>query len=212
MGKPGDRPGFFVCGVTMEIFSVLEAAELAAKEYAKAVARERVAPSLIDGLLPVHRSILWAMVGLGLTPNGKPVKSARIVGDVIGKFHPHGDASAYSAMIRMGQQNIPLVDPTVSNMGTLLGDGEAASRYTETRPTAWAALLLLDKDRLKVVDYEPTYDDSDKQPVFLPSLLPIVLINRSPGIGMGARSHFATYTIESVANCVCKVWQGSKAR
>ena len=190
--------------------SAILSAELAAREYALAVARERVAPLLIDGLLPVHRSILWAMVNLGLTATGKPVKSARIVGDVIGKFHPHGDDPAYSAMVKLGQQCIPLIDPTISNMGTVLGDAEAAARYTETRPTAWASILLLDKDRLKAVDYEPNYDDSEKMPVFFPALLPMALINRVQGIGLGTRSHFATYSIESVAHCVCKVWSGKK--
>ncbi|MGP1615163.1 MAG: DNA gyrase subunit A, partial [Pollutimonas bauzanensis] len=140
-------------------------AEQAYLDYAVSVVRGRALPDLTDGQKPVQRRILYAMQAMGLGPGARPVKSARVVGDVLGKYHPHGDQAAYDAMVRMAQDfalRYPLVDGQ-GNFGNIDGDSAAAMRYTECRLTSAAALLMDGIDE-GVVDFRPTYDGSDEEP------------------------------------------------
>ncbi|MEA2990313.1 MAG: topoisomerase subunit, partial [Alphaproteobacteria bacterium] len=154
--------------------------------YALSTIMHRALPDARDGLKPVHRRLLYAMQQLRLEPAAAFKKCARVVGDVIGKFHPHGDQSVYDAMVRLAQdfaQRYPLVDGQ-GNFGNVDGDNPAAMRYTEARLTEVAQLLLdgLDAD---AVDFRPTYDGSENEPVVLPGAFPNLLANGSQGIAVG---------------------------
>src|ERR1700678_2442268 len=144
--------------------------------YALSTITQRALPDVRDGLKPVHRRILWAMRAIGLNPNAAFSKSARVVGDVIGKYHPHGDQSVYDALVRLAQdfaQRYPLIDGQ-GNFGNIDGDNAAAMRYTEARLTEVARLLIdgIDEDS---VDFRPTYDGSESEPVVLPGAFPNLL-------------------------------------
>ena len=155
-------------------------------EYAVAVVKGRALPDVKDGQKPVQRRVLFAMHVLGLAAGAKPVKSARVVGDVIGKYHPHGDSSAYDAMVRVAQPfslRYPLVDGQ-GNFGSRDGDGAAAMRYTEARLTPIAELLLGELDE-GTVDFQPNYDGSFDEPAYLPARLPFSLLNGASGIAVG---------------------------
>ena len=146
----------------------------------------RALPDVRDGLKPVHRRILHAMRLLRLDPNQGFKKSARIVGDVIGKFHPHGDQSIYDALVRLAQEfavRYPLVDGQ-GNFGNVDGDNAAAMRYTEARMTE-VATLLMEGIGENAVDFRPTYDGEDEDPVVLPGAFPNLLANGSVGIAVG---------------------------
>ena len=152
-------------------------------EYAISVVKGRALPDVCDGMKPVQRRILYAMKRLGLNPDVKTVKSARVVGEVLGKYHPHGDSAAYDAMVRLAQDftmRYPLVQGQ-GNFGSADGDGAAAMRYTEVRLSKYADLLLgeLDKGTVKFI---PNYDGTHKEPVLLPARLPVLLLNGSSGI------------------------------
>ncbi len=154
--------------------------------YALSTIMHRALPDARDGLKPVHRRLLYAMRQLRLDPGGGFKKSARVVGDVIGKFHPHGDQSVYDALVRLAQdfaQRYPLIDGQ-GNFGNIDGDNPAAMRYTEARLTEVARLLLdgIDED---AVDFRPTYDGSENEPVVLPGAFPNLLANGSQGIAVG---------------------------
>ena len=154
--------------------------------YALSTIMNRALPDARDGLKPVHRRLLYAMQQLRLDPDAAFKKCARVVGDVIGKFHPHGDQSVYDALVRLAQdfaQRYPLVDGQ-GNFGNVDGDNPAAMRYTEARLTDVAGLLLdgLDED---AVDFRPTYDGSENEPVVLPGAFPNLLANGSQGIAVG---------------------------
>ncbi|MCC6598928.1 MAG: DNA topoisomerase IV subunit A [Alphaproteobacteria bacterium] len=154
--------------------------------YALSTIMSRSLPDVRDGLKPVHRRLLYAMIQLKLNPTTPPKKSARVVGDVIGKFHPHGDTAVYDAMVRLAQdfaQRYPLVDGQ-GNFGNIDGDNAAAMRYTEARLTD-VALLLLDGIEEDAVDFRPTYDGSELEPVVLPGGFPNLLANGSSGIAVG---------------------------
>ena len=154
--------------------------------YALSTITARSLPDVRDGLKPVHRRLLWAMRLLRLDPAGAYKKSARVVGDVIGKYHPHGDQSVYDAMVRLAQDfalRYPLVDGQ-GNFGNIDGDNAAAMRYTECRLTP-AAQLLLDGIEEDAVDFRPTYDGEDEEPVVLPAGFPNLLANGSSGIAVG---------------------------
>ncbi|MCF8496200.1 MAG: DNA topoisomerase IV subunit A [Alphaproteobacteria bacterium] len=154
--------------------------------YALSTIMSRSLPDVRDGLKPVHRRLLYAMDQLKLNPNQQPKKSARVVGDVIGKYHPHGDTAVYDAMVRLAQdfaQRYPLVDGQ-GNFGNIDGDNAAAMRYTEARLTD-VALLLLDGIDEDAVDFRPTYDGSESEPVVLPGGFPNLLANGSSGIAVG---------------------------
>ncbi len=155
-------------------------------DYAMSVIVSRALPDARDGLKPVHRRILFAMNESGYTADKPYRKSARIVGDVMGKYHPHGDASIYDALVRMAQgfsMRVPLIDGQ-GNFGSIDGDPPAAMRYTESRMARAAALLLTDIDR-DTVDFSPSYDESNQEPRVLPASYPVLLINGANGIAVG---------------------------
>ena len=154
--------------------------------YAEHVILERALPRVEDGLKPVQRRILYTMLELGLSPDKPHRKSARIVGDCLGKYHPHGDSSVYEAMVHMAQpfaMSLPLVDGH-GNFGSIDGDTAAAMRYTEARMTDAAMQLLRDID-LDTVDYSLNFDDTLKEPDLLPGRFPNLLINGAAGIAVG---------------------------
>ncbi|HRL21644.1 MAG TPA: DNA topoisomerase IV subunit A [Alcaligenes sp.] len=179
-------------------------AEQAYLDYAVSVVRGRALPDLTDGQKPVQRRILYAMDAMGLGPTAKPVKSARVVGDVLGKYHPHGDQAAYDAMVRMAQDFVlryPLVDGQ-GNFGSRDGDNAAAMRYTEARLTPFARLLLDELDE-GTVDFVPNYDGSQKEPLALPARLPIMLLNGASGIAVGMATEIPSHNLREVAQaCV----------
>src|ERR1700735_3297402 len=155
-------------------------------DYAMPVIVTRALPDARDGLKPVHRRILYGMHEAGYTPDKAYRKSARVVGDVMGKYHPHGDASIYDAMVRMAQSfsmRLPLIDGQ-GNFGSVDGDNPAAMRYTEVRLAKASALLLEDIDK-DTVNFQPNYDETEKEPVVLPAKFPNLLINGANGIAVG---------------------------
>lgn len=168
-------------------------------EYAMSVIVSRALPDVRDGLKPVHRRILYAMEEGGYTP-GKPYrKSARIVGDVMGKYHPHGDAAIYDTMVRMAQNfsmRVPLIDGQ-GNFGSLDGDPPAAMRYTEARMARAAQEMTVDID-LGTVDFRPTYDNSDSEPVVLPTRIPNLLVNGGTGIAVGMATNIPPHNLGEV--------------
>lgn len=175
-------------------------AERAYLDYAVSVVKGRALPDGADGMKPVQRRILYAMNAMGLPANAKPVKSARVVGDVLGRFHPHGDTAAYDALVRMAQDftlRYPLIDGQ-GNFGSRDGDGAAAMRYTEARLTAYAQLLLEEIDQ-GTVDFVPNYDGSTTEPALLPARLPMVLLNGASGIAVGMATEIPPHNLREVA-------------
>lgn len=175
-------------------------AERAYLAYAMSVVRSRALPQVEDGLKPVQRRILFAMNEMRLSSGAKHVKSARVVGDVIGKYHPHGDSSVYDAMVRVAQEfslRYPLVDGQ-GNFGSRDGDSAAAMRYTECRLTPISDLLLSEIDR-GTVDFLPNYDGAFHEPQFLPARLPFVLLNGASGIAVGMATEIPPHNLGEVA-------------
>ena len=175
-------------------------AERAYLDYAVSVVKGRALPDVCDGQKPVQRRILYAMNQMGLGPTAKPVKSARVVGDVLGRFHPHGDTAAYDALVRMAQSftlRYPLVDGQ-GNFGSRDGDGAAAMRYTEARLTPYARLLLDEIDQ-GTVEFVPNYDGSAEEPALLPARLPMVLLNGASGIAVGMATEIPPHNLREVA-------------
>lgn len=176
-------------------------AERSYLEYAVSVVKGRALPDVADGQKPVQRRILYAMSELGLNPASKPVKSARVVGDVIGKYHPHGDQAAYDAMVRLAQRfsvRYPLIDGH-GNFGSRDGDGPAAMRYTEARLTRYAELLLSEIDR-GTVDFVSNYDGSGQEPALLPARLPLAIMNGASGIAVGMATEIPPHNLVEVAD------------
>ncbi|MGF6265050.1 DNA topoisomerase IV subunit A [Paraburkholderia youngii] len=176
-------------------------AERAYLEYAVSVVKGRALPDVCDGQKPVQRRILFAMNEMGLGDNAKPVKSARVVGDVLGKYHPHGDQSAYDALVRLAQDfsmRYPLIDGQ-GNFGSRDGDGAAAMRYTEARLTPIAKLLLSEIDQ-GTVDFMPNYDGSFDEPKVLPARLPFVLLNGASGIAVGLATEIPSHNLREIAS------------
>ena len=174
-------------------------AERAYLEYAMSVVKGRALPDVGDGQKPVQRRILFAMKEMGLAAHSKPVKSARVVGEILGKYHPHGDASAYDAMVRMAQDftlRYPLIDG-IGNFGSRDGDGAAAMRYTEARLTPIAELLLSELHQ-GTVDFVPNYDGAFEEPVALPARLPMVLLNGASGIAVGMATEIPPHNLGEV--------------
>jgi len=189
-------------------------AQRAYLEYALSVVKGRALPDVCDGLKPVQRRILYAMEQMGLGYGGpggntpaKPVKSARVVGDVLGRFHPHGDQSAYDALVRLAQdfnQRYPLIDGQ-GNFGSRDGDGAAAMRYTEARLSR-ITRLLLDEIAMGTVDFQPNYDGSTLEPRQLPARLPFALLNGASGIAVGLATEIPSHNLREVADaCVALV-------
>ncbi|MBN8440771.1 MAG: DNA topoisomerase IV subunit A [Thauera sp.] len=179
-------------------------AERAYLAYAMSVVKSRALPQVEDGLKPVQRRILFAMNEMRLSSTSKHVKSARVVGDVIGKYHPHGDSSVYDAMVRVAQDfslRYPLVDGQ-GNFGSRDGDSAAAMRYTECRLTPIAELLLSEIDR-GTVDFIPNYDGAFEEPQLLPARLPFVLLNGASGIAVGMATEIPPHNLREVAEATC---------
>ncbi|WP_231851115.1 DNA topoisomerase IV subunit A [Sulfuritalea hydrogenivorans] len=184
-------------GTALPLAAYAERAYLA---YAMSVVRARALPQVEDGLKPVQRRILHAMNEMRLAASAKHVKSARVVGDVIGKYHPHGDTSVYDAMVRVAQDftlRYPLVDGQ-GNFGSRDGDGAAAMRYTECRLTPFAELLLSEIDR-GTVDFTANYDGSMTEPQLMPARLPVVLLNGASGIAVGMATEIPPHNLREVA-------------
>lgn len=172
-------------------------------DYSMSVIVSRALPDVRDGLKPVHRRILYSMQELGLAPNRPYKKSARLVGEVLGKYHPHGDSSVYDAMVRMAQpwaMRYPLVDGQ-GNYGSIDGDPPAAMRYTETKQASIATWTLRDIDK-DTVDFAPNFDDSLQEPTVLPSILPTLLLNGASGIAVGMATNIPTHNIREVINAL----------
>ncbi|HLW05075.1 MAG TPA: DNA topoisomerase IV subunit A [Azoarcus sp.] len=187
-------------------------AERAYLAYAMSVVRSRALPQVEDGLKPVQRRILFAMNEMRLSATSKHVKSARVVGDVIGKYHPHGDSSVYDAMVRVAQDfslRYPLVDGQ-GNFGSRDGDSAAAMRYTECRLTPIAELLLSEIDR-GTVDFLSNYDGAFEEPQFLPARLPFVLLNGASGIAVGMATEIPPHNLTEVAEATCHLIRNPKA-
>lgn len=175
-------------------------------DYSMSVIVQRALPDVRDGLKPVHRRILHAMNALNMTPGSSHKKSARIVGEVIGKYHPHGDVAVYDAMVRMAQDfsyRYPLVDGH-GNFGSLDGDQAAAMRYTEARMSKVAMEMLRDINK-DTVDFQPNYDEEEEEPVVLPSRIPNLLVNGSMGIAVGMATNIPPHNLRETANAVCAV-------
>jgi topoisomerase-4 subunit A len=170
-------------------------------EYAMSVVTGRALPSAADGQKPVQRRILFAMFRMGLFKSPRHVKSARVVGDVIGKYHPHGDSSVYDAMVRMAQNwslRYPIVDGQ-GNFGSRDGDNAAAMRYTEARLMPIAELLLAELDE-GTVDWKPNYDGANDEPALLPARLPFCLLNGASGIAVGMATEIPAHNLREIAN------------
>ena len=189
-------------------------AQRAYLEYALSVVKGRALPDVCDGQKPVQRRILYSMSRMGLGFGGangavgaRPVKSARVVGDVLGRYHPHGDSAAYDALVRMAQdfsQRYPLIDGQ-GNFGSRDGDGAAAMRYTEAR-LARITSLLLDEIDEGTVDFQPNYDGSTEEPRQLPARLPFALLNGASGIAVGMATEIPSHNLREVADaCVALI-------
>ncbi len=186
-------------------------AERAYLDYAISVVKGRALPEVADGQKPVQRRILFAMNEMNLRADAKPVKSARVVGDVLGKFHPHGDQSAYDALVRLAQDfslRYPLIDGQ-GNFGSRDGDGAAAMRYTEARLTKIASLLLDEIDE-GTVDFIPNYDGSMQEPRLLPARLPFVLLNGASGIAVGMATEVPSHNLKEVASAAIALMKNPK--
>lgn len=176
-------------------------------DYAMSVIVSRALPDVRDGLKPVHRRVLFGMLDLGVLSNRSYKKSARIVGEVLGKYHPHGDTSVYDAMVRMAQDwslRYPLVDGQ-GNFGSIDGDSPAAMRYTEARLRKLAEEMLADIDK-DTVDFRPNFDDSLEEPTVLPAKVPNLLINGSSGIAVGMATNIPPHNLREVLNgCIAYI-------
>jgi topoisomerase-4 subunit A len=208
MGKPVNPPS----GEGIETINLKDALEERYLAYALSTIMHRALPDARDGLKPVHRRILHAMRLLRLDPGTAYKKCARIVGDVIGKFHPHGDQAAYDALVRMAQdfaQRYPLVDGQ-GNFGNIDGDNPAAQRYTEARMTEVARLLLegMEED---AVDFRPNYDGQEEEPVVLPAAFPNLLANGSQGIAVGMATSIPPHNAAELCDAALYVISHPKA-
>ncbi|MDD6191187.1 MAG: DNA gyrase subunit A [Firmicutes bacterium] len=175
-------------------------------DYAMSVIVGRALPDVRDGLKPVHRRILYGLHELGITPDKPHKKSARIVGEVMGKYHPHGDSSIYDAMVKMAQPfatRYPLVDGH-GNFGSMDGDGAAAMRYTEARMTPFALQMIRDIDK-DTVDFIPNFDEEEKEPTVLPARVPNLLINGSNGIAVGMATSIPPHNLGEVIDACIRM-------
>ena len=196
------------------IFDKIEEVDLKKKmedsfiDYAMSVIAARALPDVRDGLKPVQRRVLYSMIELNNGPDKPHRKSARIVGDTMGKYHPHGDSSIYGALVNMAQEwstRYPLVDGH-GNFGSVDGDGAAAMRYTEARLSKISMELLADINK-NTVDFVPNFDDTEKEPVVLPSRYPNLLVNGTTGIAVGMATNIPPHNLREVTNAVVKIIQ-----
>jgi topoisomerase IV subunit A len=204
-GQPPDLPPS-ASGPAADIPGPADYAARRYLEYAMSVVTGRALPSAADGQKPVQRRILYAMHRMGLYKSPRHVKSARVVGDVIGKYHPHGDSSVYDAMVRMAQDwslRYPIVDGQ-GNFGSRDGDNAAAMRYTEARLTPIAELLLAELDE-GTVDWKPNYDGANDEPALLPARLPFCLLNGASGIAVGMATEIPAHNLREVAKAAIEI-------
>ncbi|MBQ7364664.1 MAG: DNA topoisomerase [Clostridia bacterium] len=183
-------------------------------DYAVSVITDRALPDVRDGLKPVHRRILWAMKSLGLSHSGDYKKSARVVGETMGKYHPHGDSSIYDAMVHMAQDFCylhPLVDGH-GNFGSVEGDDAAASRYTEVRLSEITEEILLSDLDKEVVDFMPNFDNKEKEPVVLPATVPHILLTGTDGIAVGMSSKIPTHNLGEVIDAAVALLEKPKMK
>src|SRR3954468_15320429 len=174
-------------------------------DYAMSVIIGRALPDVRDGLKPAHRRVLYGMRAMGLASNRGYRKCAKIVGEVMGKYHPHGDASIYDTLVRMAQDfnmRYVLVDGQ-GNFGSIDGDPPAAMRYTEARPEAIAEALMADLDK-ETVDFVPNYDETTEEPTVLPAPFPNLLVNGSSGIAVGMATNIPPHNMREVIDAV--IW------
>jgi topoisomerase-4 subunit A len=198
-------------GDDAETLTLSTFAERAYLDYAVSVVKGRALPDVSDGQKPVQRRILYSMNELGLGPTAKPRKSATVVGDVLGKLHPHGDQSVYDALVRMAQDfslRYPLIDGQ-GNFGSRDGDGAAAMRYTEARLTP-VSRLLLDEIDMGTVDFQPNYDGSSEEPRTLPARLPMLLLNGASGIAVGMATEIPSHNLREVATAAVAMIRNPK--
>ena len=181
-------------------------------DYAMSVITDRALPDVRDGLKPVHRRILYAMNEIGLNAGAKTRKSATIVGDVLGKYHPHGDSSVYEAMVKMTQDfsmRYPLVVGQ-GNFGSIDGDGAAAYRYTEAKMSRVAGELLKDIEK-ETVDFKPNYDGTKSEPVVMPTVVPNLLLNGTLGIAVGMATNIPPHNLGEVVDAAMHLADNSEA-
>ena len=173
-------------------------------DYSMSVIVSRALPDVRDGLKPVHRRVLYGMYELGVMSNRGYKKSARIVGEVLGKYHPHGDTSVYDSMVRMAQEwslRYQLVDGQ-GNFGSIDGDSPAAMRYTEARLRKVSEEMLADLDK-DTVDFQLNFDDTLTEPTVLPTRIPNLLVNGASGIAVGMATNMPPHNLREVINGVC---------
>src|SRR3989440_23081 len=170
-------------------------------DYAMSVIVGRALPEVRDGLKPVHRRVLYAMFDQGFRPDRSYVKCARVVGEVMGNYHPHGDSSIYDALVRLAQpwsMRYPLVDGQ-GNFGSVDGDPPAAYRYTEARMTKIAGEMMADIDK-DTVDFTPNFDESTTEPTVLPTRIPSLLVNGSNGIAVGMATNIPPHNLTEIVD------------
>ncbi|MEH6728777.1 MAG: DNA gyrase subunit A, partial [Hyphomicrobiales bacterium] len=191
----------------IERIGIVEEMKRSYLDYAMSVIVSRALPDVRDGLKPVHRRILYAMHGMGLEHNKPYRKSAGVVGEVMGKYHPHGDSAIYDALVRMAQEfsmRLPLVDGQ-GNFGSVDGDPPAAMRYTECRMEKAAQYLLADLEK-DTVDFQENYDGREKEPVVMPSRFPNLLANGAGGIAVGMATNIPPHNLGEVINsCIALI-------
>src|ERR1700704_4774992 len=195
--------GDVITGGNIEPRGLGEDVRASSPDYAMSVIVGRALPDVRDGLKPVHRRVLYAMNEMGIGPTRPYAKSARIVGEVMGKYHPHGDSAIYDTLVRMAQDfsmRYTLVDGQ-GNFGSIDDDPAAAMRYTEARLTRLAMEMLRDLDQ-DTVDFSPTYDGSRQMPVVLPSRFPNLLVNGSTGIAVGMATNIPPHNLREIADAV----------
>lgn len=186
-----------------QVRGIVKEMETSYLDYAMSVIIQRALPDVRDGMKPVHRRILYSMYDSGLRSTGKYRKSAKVVGDVLGNYHPHGDSSVYDAMVRLAQDfslRYPLIDGQ-GNFGSMDGDGAAAMRYTEAKMAKLGEWLLTDIDK-NTVDWRPNYDASREEPVVLPARIPNLLLNGTMGIAVGMATNIPPHNLEELVDAL----------
>ena len=200
-----DENGNFKDGTIIDR-EIVDEMKTAYIDYAMSVIVQRALPDVRDGLKPVHRRILYTMYEDGLTHDKPYRKSATTVGDVLGRYHPHGDSSVYDAMVRLAQdftQRYTLIDGH-GNFGSIDGDSAAAYRYTEARMSKIAETMLEDIDK-NTVDFMPNFDGIRQEPTVLPTKIPALLVNGSSGIAVGMATNIPTHNLTEILNAVIKL-------
>ena len=193
-------------GTRLIVRDINDEMESAFIDYSMSVITQRALPDVRDGLKPVHRRIIYSMFENGYDYNRPFRKSARIVGDVLGKYHPHGDSSIYGALVNMAQDwatRYPMVDGH-GNFGSVDGDGAAAMRYTEARLSKISMEMLADINK-DTVDFAPNFDETEKEPVVMPARYPNLLVNGTSGIAVGMATNIPPHNLREVVSAIVKI-------